>query len=301
MSSAALPNVIPEFQNFSLNGKLPIVKNTFVDFAEAPDFTPNHRRCKSTPSLLKEFLRSCDEDDEQHSNCDEPLHEVRRRVFTWCDELELASNASTQVPSSMSSGPSSMSSAGVDVAESSVTIPPTQLSLASCLNLGAHASDPMPAPQVDGPQTTLMFRNLPVWFTRQHLEELLDKEGFGSLYDFIYLPAELGSGTCFGYAFINMVTSKDAERFVNYFQGFDQWPVEDARRAVVHLSEALQGLDEQIERYRNSPLMHPSVPDPLRPAVYSRGIRIAFPAPTAPIRAPRVRTSAKRKVPPRQA
>jgi len=183
----------------------------------------------------------------------------------------------------------------------SVTIPPTQLSLASCLNLSSPTSDPTPAPQISGPRTTLMFRNLPVWFTRQYLEELLDAEGFGKLYDFIYLPAELGTGTCFGYAFINMVTPQDAEFFVEHFQGFDQWPIADSRRAVVHLSEALQGLDEQIERYRNSPLMHPSVPDSLRPAVYCRGVRAVFPAPTAPIRAPRVRTSAKRKAPPRQA
>merc|ERR1712045_1003585 len=92
-----------------------------------------------------------------------------------------------------------------------------------------------------------------------------------------------------------------------HFQGFDRWlddldgfldmrAHQDARRAVVHLSEALQGLEEQIERYRNSPLMHPRVSDELRPAVYSRGVRLPFPKPTVSIRPPRIRTSTERKV-----
>lgn len=146
-----------------------------------------------------------------------------------------------------------------------------------------------------------MFRNLPERFTRQNLEMLLQAEGFGALFDFIYLPADLGSGSCFGYAFINMVTPKDAEDFVRHFQGFDRWPEADARRAVVHMSEALQGLENQIERYRNSPLMHQSVADELRPAVYRHGFRVAFPLPTVPIHPPRMRTSTKRKALPRQA
>lgn len=289
---------------------------------------------------------------------DEPLHEVRRRVFTAaCGELERLedfinlgpekvepevacpkivvkvdqfdavethSEVSTQVPcSSNGDGAKSLDDAEInsvacrqylqvpcssvgtrarfqsDLSDNSVRVP---LSLDNFLNGGLTAYPATPAPAEDDTEkTTLMFRNLPVWFTRQKLEALLSSEGFGELYDFIYLPAELGTGTCFGYAFINMATAQDAERFVEHFQGFDRWPEQDDRRAVVHLSEALQGLQEQIERYRNSPLMHPSVADDLRPAVYSRGLRVEFPAPTVPIRAPRVRTSTKKKGPMRAA
>merc|ERR1711920_754868 len=112
------------------------------------------------------------------------------------------------------------------------------------------------------------------------------------------MGAELGNGSCFGYALINMVTPKDATCFVKYFQGFNRWPETHTKEtetmpAVVHPSEQLQGLEEMVERYRNSPLMHSSVPDALRPAVYSRGVRVAFPEPTAPIKAPRKRTSAR--------
>merc|ERR1712050_376422 len=107
-------------------------------------------------------------------------------------------------------------------------------------------------------------------------------------------------GSCFGYAFINMVEPRDAERLVDHFQGFDRWPEADTKRAVVHLSEALQGLEELVERYRNSALMHPKVLDELRPAVYHRGARVPFPKPTAPVRPPRKGTSAKHKAQPRK-
>lgn len=171
------------------------------------------------------------------------------------------------------------------------------LSLHSLLNAGMQADAAKAPSSEDSEQTTLMFRNLPESFTRQGLEILLNAEGFGMLYDFIYLPAELGSGNCFGYAFVNMATPMAAQQFVEHFQGFDRWPQPDARRAVVHFSEALQGLHEQIERYRNSPLMHSSVSDDIRPAIYSRGTRVCFPAPTVPIRPPKVRTSTKKKMP----
>merc|ERR1719189_3443101 len=142
-----------------------------------------------------------------------------------------------------------------------------------------------------------MFRNLPDGFTRAKLEKLLDARGFSGRYDFIYLPAELSSGASFGYAFVNMCTDDDAKCFVKHFQGFEQWPTPCAKRALVHVSEALQGLSDQIERYRNSPLMHPAVPDGLRPAIYSGGVRVPFPEPTAPLQLPRVRASARKKVP----
>jgi len=186
-----------------------------------------------------------------------------------------------------------------DLSEEAVARIP--LSLDSFFHVGVQTNPAKAAASVetsnDTEKTTLMFRHLPEWFTRQKLELLLKEEGFGMMYDFIYLPAELGSGNCFGYAFVNMVTPKDAELFIEHFQGFDRWPEPHSSRAVVHLSEALQGLNEQIERYRNSPLMHPSVSDDLRPAIYSQGMRTRFPAPTVLIKPPRVRTSTKKKMP----
>lgn len=145
-----------------------------------------------------------------------------------------------------------------------------------------------------GRKTTMMFRNLPEGCTRLQLEQLLDSEGFPGKYDFLYLPLDLSSGSSLGFAFVNLLTTEDAERFLEHFQGFERWPMPAGdKRAVVHVSEALQGLEEQIERYRNSPLMHHSVPEELRPAIYQQGVRVPFPEPTAPVQPPRPRTSVK--------
>merc|ERR1712154_24824 len=128
------------------------------------------------------------------------------------DPLELAetcSQASTQLPSSVASTQVPCSSVGTrarflsELTDTAVRVP---LSLDNFVNAGFKAYPASAPAEKQDSRTTLMFRNLPEWFTRQKLEALLNAEGFGTLYDFIYLPAELGSGNCFGYAFINMVT-----------------------------------------------------------------------------------------------
>jgi len=144
-------------------------------------------------------------------------------------------------------------------------------------------------------RTTLMFRNLPEGMARCELEDLLDAEGFATRYDFLYMPANLGTKACFGYAFINMVTPGDARAFIEHFQGFQAWQAASEKRAAVHMSEELQGLEAMIERYRNSPLMHSSVSDVLRPVIYCGGRRAPFPGPTVPLKPPRARRPNRRE------
>jgi len=141
-------------------------------------------------------------------------------------------------------------------------------------------------------RTTVMVRNLPEGLSRKLLEGIFNRQGFEGLYDFVYVPADLYTQTAFEYCFVNLVSAGAAEMFFWHFQGFQGWPVASGKTAAVHWSTCLQGLPALIERYRNSPLMHPCVPDSLKPAVYHGGDRIAFPVPTAAVRAPRVRRSA---------
>mmetsp|Transcript_94781 Transcript_94781/g.294797 ORF Transcript_94781/g.294797 Transcript_94781/m.294797 type:complete len:109 (+) Transcript_94781:2-328(+) len=103
----------------------------------------------------------------------------------------------------------------------------------------------------------------------------------------------------FGYAFINFVTVEDAENFRAHFQGLSRWSLPGKRlnlavpgavpRADVTCSGIHQGLAAHVERYRNSPMMHPSVPDEYRPVVFRNGARVAFPQPTKALRVPRTR------------
>lgn len=143
--------------------------------------------------------------------------------------------------------------------------------------------------------TTMMLRNLPEVLTRAMLLEMLDSNGFKACYDFAYLPIDFGSRSCFGYAFVNLVSEEEASRFMEYFQGFSQWAVPSDKTASVDWSGKRQGLQGQIERYRNSPMMHDRMPDEAKPIILKDGQRVEFPPPTRALKPLRVRASKTRK------
>lgn len=138
-------------------------------------------------------------------------------------------------------------------------------------------------------RTTLMFRNLPNNYNRSTLLHMLDSEGFKATYNLVYLPTDFRNFAGFGYAFVNFVTHEDAKRAKTSFQGFARWRVPSRKTCDVVWSGPVQGLMAHTERYRNSPVMHDSVPDEYKPAVFVDGVRVPFPAPTKRIRPPRVR------------
>ena len=48
-----------------------------------------------------------------------------------------------------------------------------------------------------------------------------------------------------------------------------------------------QGLKAHIRRWRNSPVMHPNVPDLFKPVMFKKGSRVPFPRPTMYVHAPK--------------
>jgi len=141
--------------------------------------------------------------------------------------------------------------------------------------------------EVDG-RTTLMFRNLPKSYSRTNLLRILDEEGFQGAYCFIYCPTNFKSLSGFGYAFVAFHSHQDAVRAKVRFHGY-AWEAPGAQSCDVAWSGPVQGREQHVERYRNSPVMHESVPDEYKPAVFERGQRMAFPAPTKFIRPPQLR------------
>eukprot|EP00747_Dinoflagellata_sp_TGD_P098213 gnl/TRDRNA2_/TRDRNA2_167376_c0_seq2.p1 gnl/TRDRNA2_/TRDRNA2_167376_c0~~gnl/TRDRNA2_/TRDRNA2_167376_c0_seq2.p1 ORF type:complete len:331 (+),score=55.31 gnl/TRDRNA2_/TRDRNA2_167376_c0_seq2:94-1086(+) len=137
-------------------------------------------------------------------------------------------------------------------------------------------------------QTTLMLRNLPTTYSRDHVCDLMSHHGFAKQFDFVYVPVDLSSKSIFGYAFVNFVTAEAAKRCCQVFQYFSGWDVQSDKVCEVSRSE-LQGLHAHIERYQNSPVMHETVPDEYRPAIFKQGLRVDFPAPTKKPRVPRIR------------
>merc|ERR1712048_208713 len=139
----------------------------------------------------------------------------------------------------------------------------------------------------DERRTTVMMRNIPGVYTRANLLELLDQQGFRGSYDLLYLPVDIQTELNHGYAFINFKTTENVERFWAHFTGFSEWMVTSDKVGEVSWSDAQQGLDENIQRYRDSPMMHESVEDRFKPALFENGNRIPFPEPTKKIKAPR--------------
>jgi RNA recognition motif-containing protein len=138
-------------------------------------------------------------------------------------------------------------------------------------------------------RTTLMFRNLPNSYNRAALLNMLDAEGFEGTYTFVYLPTDFKNFAGFGYAFVGFATHRLAELAKRHFQGFTKWKVPSQKTCDVAWSGEVQGLEAYIDKYRNSPVMHDSVPDEYKPALFVNGVRIPFPSPTKRIRPPRVR------------
>jgi len=143
----------------------------------------------------------------------------------------------------------------------------------------------------DSDRTTIMLKNLPKGLSRSMLLDLLEKKGFAKKCNFVYLPVEFTRRSCMGYAFVNLESPCMVPEFWNAFEGLSDWPVPSSKICRVTWSSPLQGLSEHVERFRNSPLMHATVPDECRPILLINGLRSQFPAPTKTLRAPRPRAS----------
>lgn len=134
--------------------------------------------------------------------------------------------------------------------------------------------------------TTLLLRNLPNNYTRGMFLTMLDREGFAGLYDFVYLPMDFRRHAGLGYAFVNLADAAVVPLFWKTFDGFSRWVIPTAKVCAVSWSSPHQGLEAHVRRYRNSPVMHPNVPDTFRPVLFVNGQRVPFPPPTKEIKPP---------------
>lgn len=137
--------------------------------------------------------------------------------------------------------------------------------------------------------TTVMLRHIPNRYTASQLLELLDSHGFQCSYDFVYLPIDFQNKVNLGYCFVNLASHDIALRFKQALDGFRNWRFDSSKASEVSWAHPHQGLKEHIERYRNSPVMHASMPAEYKPMVFTNGVPMPFPAPTKAIKAPKVR------------
>jgi hypothetical protein len=144
---------------------------------------------------------------------------------------------------------------------------------------------PMKTDVAQGKPTTIMLGQLPGSFTRARLEALLDQIGFAGLYDFTYVPTNLRTGAPFHYAFVNLVDGDAAVACKDALDGHACESGQDGEMTTAWATSQ-QGQQANIMRYRDSPIMHESVPDESKPALFYRGARVAFPLPAKALKAP---------------
>jgi len=133
--------------------------------------------------------------------------------------------------------------------------------------------------------TSVMLRNLPLDMTRNMFLAMLDMEGFAGKYDLIYLPRDFCTSANLGYAFVNLLTHDEAINMQDHFSGFCWQNFRSAKKCEAAWCST-QGRAAYIDRYRNNPVMHESVPDDFKPALFRKGVQIAFPAPTRRLKSP---------------
>lgn len=137
--------------------------------------------------------------------------------------------------------------------------------------------------------TTVMLRNLPNKYTRAMLLDMLNTEGFYSKFSFVYLPIDFKTHAGLGYAFVDLTSPSEAQRLRQHFEGFSRWVLTSDKVCTVSWSHPeQQGHAAHVERYRNSPVMHDSVPEDWKPALFVNGRHVPFPVPTRKIRPPRL-------------
>lgn len=140
-------------------------------------------------------------------------------------------------------------------------------------------------------RTTVMIRNMPNNYTLSMFLDLVDSMGFAGLYNFAYLPIDFQSQAGLGYAFVNFIRVSDAQSCFTHLEGFSAWKVPSDKVCTVTWSSPTQGFEEHVERYRNSPVMHHSIPEEWKPVLFHQGMRVPFPPPTKAIKTPKIRVN----------
>ncbi|CAK0832983.1 unnamed protein product [Prorocentrum cordatum] len=162
---------------------------------------------------------------------------------------------------------------------------------------GEAAAPSEKAPQVKpGPRnhgqeeeeyTTVMLRNIPNKYTREMLIKQLCVS-FSGEFDFMYLPIDFKNKCNVGYSFINFRNQAACERFVSQFHGVDVrkcLPGLNSKKVVEVTPARVQGLQENVRRLRNSPVMNQLQDHPeWMPLIFNEdGQEVPFPNPDQPL------------------
>jgi len=118
--------------------------------------------------------------------------------------------------------------------------------------------------------TTICFKNIPNFYNRAMLLELLDSNGFEGSYDFIYVPhsfKRLPALVSLGYFFVNFASHEVASRAWARLVGFKDWVKHSEKVMDATWAATTQGQEACIERFQNSRVNGASVPVECKPMI----------------------------------
>eukprot|EP00928_Gymnodinium_smaydae_P006274 TRINITY_DN12202_c0_g1_i1.p1 TRINITY_DN12202_c0_g1~~TRINITY_DN12202_c0_g1_i1.p1 ORF type:complete len:385 (+),score=48.17 TRINITY_DN12202_c0_g1_i1:68-1222(+) len=128
-------------------------------------------------------------------------------------------------------------------------------------------------------RTTVVLVNVPFDFTGPLLLRTINAEGFGDMYDFIHVPADFGAQGCSGFAVVNLLNPTIAQKFLTVFNKFSGWPIKSKSVCQAIWAKKYQGLQANIDRYRNSAMLLGNLTDDYKPQLFENGAQVQFPAP----------------------
>jgi len=143
-----------------------------------------------------------------------------------------------------------------------------------------------PAAPTGDHRTTLLLRNVPTSYSRALLMETLNGAGFRGKYDFVYFPINFSTKAGLGYAFVDLSDAAYVAEFWAALDGFSQWQQPSDKVCQVVWSGQHQGLQATVEKYRNSAVMHASIPEEHKPCVLVHGVVVPFPRPSKALPVP---------------
>mmetsp|Transcript_32624 Transcript_32624/g.78411 ORF Transcript_32624/g.78411 Transcript_32624/m.78411 type:complete len:357 (-) Transcript_32624:640-1710(-) len=138
-------------------------------------------------------------------------------------------------------------------------------------------------------RTTVMVRNIPNKYNCRMLLQAFDNAGFKGTFDFAYLPIDFRNRCNVGYAFLNFAQPHDATRFWMVFNG-KKLSAFKSNKVVEVTYARVQGLDANVEHFRNSAVMRQDIEEQYKPILFDlqTGKEKPFPMPTSPL--PSVKT-----------
>lgn len=167
----------------------------------------------------------------------------------------------------------------------------------SVVDEGSNRSTEVMPSEVSGTETTVMLRNIPNKYMPDVLASHLNC-GYKGKFDFMYLPIDFKNKCNVGYGFINFRTPKLCREFVHGYHGVEVrkcLPAYNSRKIVEVTPARVQGLESNVARLRNSPVMSQLLDKPeWLPLLFDEdGKQIPFPHPDQPL--PSVKPRAGRK------